>query len=137
MTRDPVGEELADAARTLLGTPFRAGGRCARRGVDCVGLVALSLSAIGRDVAPLPCYNLRRSTIASLLPFVRAAGLDQVTGPHMVGDMLLLCPSAAQYHLAICSGDSIIIHAHAGLRRVVAGALPAHWPIARVWRLAS
>lgn len=128
------GESLAEAARDLVGTPFRAGGRCRKRGVDCIGLVALSLEAAGRTIEPLPRYAMRQSTIEALLPLARAAGLRPAPGIFEAGDVLLLRPSAAQYHLAICNARGGIIHAHAGLGRVVIGGLPA-WPVLRSWRL--
>jgi cell wall-associated NlpC family hydrolase len=43
-------------ARTYLRVPFRHTGR-SRRGVDCVGLVAVALAAVGRDVADRRDYG--------------------------------------------------------------------------------
>lgn len=43
-------------ARTYLQVPFRHAGRT-RRGVDCVGLVAVALAAVGREVADRRDYG--------------------------------------------------------------------------------
>ncbi|HEX4847500.1 MAG TPA: hypothetical protein VFV30_05115, partial [Novosphingobium sp.] len=53
--------------------------------------------------------------------------------PFVPGDVVLLAPGPAQFHLAIAAADGAWIHAHAGLRRVVrepglpAGTQTHHW----------
>lgn len=127
---------LARAAADHVGTPFRMGGRERATGVDCVGLVVVSLQALGREVAPLPHYSLRQTDIGRFLTIATNTGLLACVKPLNQGDILLLRPSPAQWHLAIYGEDTrTIIHAHAGLRRVTKSWLPEDWPIERSWRL--
>jgi len=51
------------------------------------------------------------------------------------GDVLVFAPGPAQLHLAIVAPGGGIIHAHAGLRRVVRTPFPLPWPIIGHWRL--
>lgn len=52
----------------------------------------------------------------------------------MPGDVLLVRPGPAQVHLLVCARDGRFVHAHAGLRRVVAMPGPHGWPVLRHWR---
>ena len=71
------GAALAAAAESLVGTRFRLHGRDPDTGLDCVGLLAASLAAIGR-AAPLPNgYRLR----ARSLPGLEAANSSSASMP--------------------------------------------------------
>ena len=127
---------LAMAAQQLVGTPFRLQGRDHATGLDCVGLViaSLRLLEIGLD---LPAdYQPRRRRFTIPTATLRDAGLVQATGSTASGDILLLRTGAAQVHLAIATDARRIVHAHAGLGRIVHGTLPAQWPVLGTWRLA-
>lgn len=123
--------QFAAAAESLLGAPFRLGGRDPATGLDCVGLVACALGA----EAPQG-YALRNSCIARHLGFVERAGFHVAAGPLARGDLILAVPGPAQHHLLVALGRECFVHAHAGLRRVALhhGALP--WPELTRWRLA-
>lgn len=117
------------AARALIGVRFRAQGRDPAFGLDCVGLAAAALRA-GGYAGPVPeRYALRTGDARGFA----VAGLAAVDGT-APGDLLLLRPGPGQLHLAIRSADGII-HADAGLRRVVErpGAVP--WPVVAAWRV--
>jgi cell wall-associated NlpC family hydrolase len=129
------GAALAAAAERLLGTPFRLHGRDPARGLDCVGLVAAALEAIGRPIEAPAGYSLRRLTIEPLMRSAARCGLVEVTGAMRPGDVLLARPGPAQYHLAIAASGGSFVHAHAGLGRVARTPAPLHWPIDRQWRL--
>lgn len=122
---------VADAARALVGTRFRAQGRDGE-GLDCVGLAAAALVAGGYD-GPVPRgYPLRGGDPAAV-----AARLDRVlarAAGEAAGDLLLCRSGPGQLHLAIRT-EAGIVHADAGLRRVVErpGAVP--WPILGAWRV--
>jgi len=126
-----AGERVAAAARRTVGAPFRLQGRDPTTGLDCVGVVALSLRAGGHD-GPIPQgYALRcgaadayRSCWTGLAPADGAGA----------GDVLLCLAGPRQLHLAIRTSGGFV-HADAGLRRVVErpGALP--WPLLRAWRV--
>lgn len=129
-----TGDELAGAALALVGTPFRLHGRDPARGLDCVGVLEAAAAACG-TLARLPNrYTLRSRRLPELGGIARALSLHTASGPTRAGDVLLLRSGPCQHHLAIAVGESRIVHAHAGLRQVVASALPESWPVARRWR---
>ncbi len=111
-------EAFARAAEDLVGTRFRLHGRSPASGLDCVGLAAAALAAIGRECAAPACYGLRNSDIAQALDFAPRAGLRETEGPVRSGDVLLVRSGPAQHHLVIAASGDRFIHAHAGLRRV-------------------
>jgi hypothetical protein len=49
------------------------------------------------------------------------------------GDVLVLAPRRDQIHLGVFTGIGLV-HADAGLRRVVERPLPLPWPILGIWR---
>jgi cell wall-associated NlpC family hydrolase len=129
------GAALATAAERLIGAPFRLHGRDPVRGLDCVGLVAIALTAIGRP-APVPAgYRLRRARIERILGAAAVVGLAQAEGAIEPGDVLLVRPGPGQHHLVVAAQGGGFIHAHAGLGRVVMTPPPLTWPVARHWRL--
>ena len=132
------GEAFAEAALALVGVPFRLHGRD-RNGVDCVGLVALALTAIGRRPDVPVGYRLRALSVDPLLEFAERNGFVSPSGPEWAGDLLLVHPCPIQAHLVIASGQGGFVHAHAGLRRVVheprRTCVPWPWPAAVRWRL--
>ncbi|MGB3797891.1 MAG: NlpC/P60 family protein [Alteraurantiacibacter sp.] len=125
---------FAYAAQDMIGTPFRLRGR-SPNGVDCIGLVCLSLARIGRPPPTLPQYSMRNLGRKRFAGLIDATGLRLAEGASCPGDLILLRPSAAQYHLAIIGPVAQLIHAHAGLGRVVASQAPLPWPIEARWRL--
>tara|TARA_B100000678_G_C18170125_1_gene486831 strand:- start:141 stop:431 length:291 start_codon:yes stop_codon:yes gene_type:complete len=82
-------------------------------------------------------YRPRRRSFAIPSRALREAGLVNAGIPHRSGDILLLRTAPAQVHTAIAVDRGEIVHAHAGLRRVVRCALPARWPVLDAWRLNS
>lgn len=128
---------LAAAVATLHGVPWRLHGRDPCTGLDCVGVLAAGLAAIGRP-AQLPTgYSLRLTRLDDWLPDPAALGLQPATGPIEPGDVLLLSTAPAQFHLAIAGPDQDWIHAHAGLRRVVRQKLRPDGQEVGRWRLIS
>ena len=105
-------------------------------GLDCVGLVLLAMAEIGRPVRLPVSYQLRTIEPERFLQLPEAAGFIQPTDPELEeGDVLVLAPGPAQLHLAVVAVGGGIIHAHAGLRRVVRTPFPLPWPIIGHWRL--
>ncbi len=125
-------ESFAARAEALAGAPFRLGGRDPVTGLDCVGLVA---SALGEGVVAPGGYRLRNSSIAAHLDFAARAGFRAASGPMTRGDLILARPGPAQHHALVVLGRDHFIHAHAGLRRVVAHLGPLPWPVEAHWRL--
>ena len=120
---------VVERARALVGVPFRLQGRCARLGVDCVGLAML---ALGREDAP-DTYGLRMGDAGRAAHWLAAAGLRQVDDMQP-GDVALVRAGPMQLHLMIHVPGGFV-HAHAGLRRVVAMPGPSPWPVIGCWRL--
>lgn len=109
---------LADAARTLVGTPFRLGGRDPATGLDCFGVLHAALCATGIEPELPTGYRLRKLALPDLDPWLSANRLTRCTAPSIAGDVLLLRCGPAQPHCAIVTATGFV-HAHAGLRRVV------------------
>jgi cell wall-associated NlpC family hydrolase len=128
MTR---GERVAAAAVAAVGVPYRLHGRDPATGLDCVGVVAVALRSAGHrgpvpDGYPLRCGGAERYRACW-------AGLEATAGA-AAGDVLLCRAGPGQLHLGIRTPRGVV-HADAGLRRVVErpGALP--WPLLAAWRL--
>ena len=129
------GAHLAEAALDFVGVPFRLYGRDPAVGLDCIGLVAASLAAIGRKPCVPAGYRLRNSNIEQWLGDAHRSSLARSDGPTLTGDVLLTASGPAQHHLMIALSGSWVIHAHAGLRRVVTQPLPPTLRPLRQWRL--
>ena len=121
------GAEIVARARALIGTRFRPQGRSAD-GLDCIGLAAaaLGVSGVAND------YPLRSGSRRRLEAGLRAAGLQSAENVE-AGDLLLLAAGAGQLHLAVFTGAGIV-HADAGLRRIVERPGPVSWPLLSAWR---
>jgi hypothetical protein len=126
-------ESIAARARSLIGVRYRPQGRSVEFGLDCVGLAALSL---GLPPEHVTCsYGLRGNELRALEAELERHGLapSQTAAP-MAGDLGLFVPGPAQLHLAVFT-DTGLVHADAGLRRVVERPLPAPWRVVGHWRV--
>jgi hypothetical protein len=128
-----VAPKVVGAARALVGVRFRAQGRSAQ-GLDCVGLAAAALRAGGWAGDVPRGYRLRGGDPAAIAAqldagLVRCDGL----GP---GNLLLCTPGPGQLHLAIRVEDGIV-HADAGLGRVVERPGEAPWPVIGAWKVGN
>jgi len=130
-------EAVAQAACDLVGTPFRLQGRDPEHGLDCLGVVITSLARADVALALPPDYRPRRRTFAIPEVLLREAGLIPASNAVHGGDCLLLRTGPAQVHTAVAIDRERIVHAHAGLGRVVLGPLPDSWPVLATWRLAA
>lgn len=130
-----AGERLALAAGGLVGVRFRLHGRDPGTGLDCVGLIAASLAACGRIAAVPSGYGLRNAAITGWIGCAARSGLVPATGGVRPGDVVLTCPGPGQHHLMIAADAASVIHAHAGLGRVVRQSLPARFAPCARWRL--
>lgn len=121
-----AAEGIVARARAAIGTPFRVHGR-GLDGLDCVGLAGWTF-----EVAVPTGYRLRSSDRARIASFAAAAGLRAVDDAR-AGDLVLLAVGPGQLHLAIATGSGIV-HADAGLKRVVERPGVPEWPIVERWR---
>lgn len=116
----------------MVGVRFRLQGCVPATGLDCVGLVWAAYAAAGvRLVRPgdYPLRGWRRERIEAALA---RAGFGAVADA-AVGDVALIALAAGQFHLGLI-GPTSLVHAHAGLRRVVEAPLDTGWRADR-WRL--
>ncbi|MDG5489135.1 peptidoglycan endopeptidase [Sphingomonas sp. BGYR3] len=123
-------EEVLGRARALIGVRFRLHGRDPATGLDCVGLVALAIAR--PDVGPRG-YALRMDDPMRAAGWAAAA--DLMAGTGAAGEIVLLRPAAGQLHLGIANGSGGIVHADAGLGRVVERPGPLPWPVLARWRI--
>ena len=134
--------EFIAEARTYLRVPFRHTGR-SRRGVDCVGLVAVALAAVGRAVADRRDYG--RDPVRDGLRDVVRAHFGEPVSDTQPGDVALMRwhePNGVQLfcHVGILTpyrfGGLSLLHAHAANKQVVEHRLADPWPrrIVEVYR---
>jgi cell wall-associated NlpC family hydrolase len=126
---------LAAAAEALVGTPFRLHGRDPASGLDCIGVFAAAMAGSGRRVAVPNGYTMRLRDLSAFHPLAAQFAFTETPGPALPGDVLMFAVGPVQFHLGIASRTGLLVHAHAGLRRVVLGAPGADWQPAGHWRL--
>ncbi|MGB7407195.1 MAG: NlpC/P60 family protein [Pontixanthobacter sp.] len=125
------------SAEALVGTPFKLYGRNAAVGLDCVGVVVNALANAGLKVPQLPEYSLRNLDDAPFIAATRNANFEpcDTNADVAAGDLLMVAPGTAQAHLLIAVSGGGLVHAHAGLRRVVRMPGPCPWPLRYHFRL--
>ena len=129
-----TGRAVARAAEALVGAPFRLHGRDPRWGLDCIGLVAAALERAGIAAEPPTGYGLRNAEARDAAALARRSGLVPAREPARPGDIVLVRAGPAQVHLLVLSTTGGFVHAHAGLRRVVACPGAPIWPVLHRWR---
>lgn len=120
----------------MVGAPFRPQGRDPATGLDCVGLVWAAYAAAERRLVRPVGYPLRGWSRERVEAGLAAAGFCVGVDTARVGDVALIVHPARQYHLGLL-GSETLIHAHAGLRRVVEAPLDAPARAAVRWRLSN
>jgi len=96
--------------------------------------VVAALAAIGASPVAPRGYGLRNLTADHWLPFATRSGLVDAPGPLRVGEVLLIALGHSQHHLVIAADSAAVIHAHAGLRRVVRQPFEPSWQVCAKWR---
>lgn len=132
-----VRRDIAKRALDLVGVSYKLGGRCPRAGLDCIGVVALALvDHIRPDEVPCD-YILRGEYLERISVFFDRADFQSLTLEILEPGDLLLCQTAPrQLHMAVLTEHGVV-HAHAGLRRVVLTPLPLPWPMVGRWCVAG
>lgn len=123
-----TGADIAARARALVGVRFRPQGRDPAVGLDCVGLVAAAL----RVCEVRGDYPLRGGNLDELERELARAGLRRAAG-RKTGDVLVMRAGPAQLHLGIAT-EAGLVHADAGLKRVVERPGAVAWPVLGAWR---
>lgn len=108
--------QLINAARNYLGTPYRHQGRD-KRGLDCAGLIVVTLQDLGVAVADVQGYtmNPHRGRLQKIIESNTCISMVDVPES---GDILLIRFKTEPQHLAFKT-DLGIIHATADLGMVV------------------
>ena len=125
------GEQAIVRARALVGTRFVAQGRDPAIGLDCVGLALLAYAIEAAGVSD--DYRLSGAHRGAILNFAKGRFRRVARPQRRAGDLLLLRSGAAQWHLAIWTGDGLI-HADIASRRIVERPGSLDWPVAAVLR---
>ena len=123
---------IVAAARASVGTRFRAQGRLPGVALDCVGVVLAAAAAIGVTVT-VPPYALGGDHESDLDELIAATGCSAVAVA-APGDLLTVAPGPGRRHLGVVT-DCGVVHAHAGLGRVVEGPVDPAWTVLGAWRL--
>ncbi|WP_184648572.1 peptidoglycan endopeptidase [Sphingopyxis sp. JAI128] len=117
----------------MIGVRFRPQGRDPATGLDCVGLVWAAYAAAGCPLDAPRDYPLRGWCRERIVAALEAAGFRMVSDARD-GDAALIALPAGQFHLGLI-GCGRMVHAHAGLRRVVETPVDAQLLAAARWRL--
>ena len=129
------GERLAEAGRGLVGCRFRLHGRDPDTGLDCVGVLAVAMARAGfRADWPLD-YALRSQGLVKAVSMAGDWGFAPVNGARWPGDVMMIRVGPCQSHLVLCEQGGAVIHAHAGLRRVVLSPSRPDGEVIGHWRL--
>lgn len=131
-----ASERLGEAALGLVGVPFRMHGRDPATGLDCVGVAVAALARIGRPVTLPADYRMRGGRLHRFDRWAASCGFvaAPAQGLAATGDVLLCAAGPQQFHVMIDCG-AVLVHAHLGLRRVIAVPPPVTWLVLRRWRL--
>jgi NlpC/P60 family putative phage cell wall peptidase len=116
---------LIHAARGCLGTPFHHQGRTAGVGLDCIGLVVVSLRSAGIQVHDQTDYGVRPDG-QKLVAAILAHGFKKVDAIQS-GDLLLFRYDNQPQHVALATGEQTMIHAFAPVGRVVETGIGDYW----------
>lgn len=118
----------------MVGVTFRPQGCDPATGLDCVGLVWAAYAAAGRPLVRPVGYPLRGWSRIQVEAGLFQAGFVPVVGARREGDLVLVAYPAGQFHLGLTGLDRLV-HAHAGLRRVVETPLDDAMRGVACWRL--
>lgn len=122
----PDREQILEAARAWLGTPFRHQGRCRGVGVDCIGLivgVARDLGINARDRTDYPRQPDGRSLEAALENQLLCLRPEEIRP----ADVLLMRIRHLPQHVGFLAEHGTLIHAHSAAGRVVEMRLDERW----------
>ena len=90
------GDSLAGAAEALIGCPFRLHGRDPAGGLDCVGLVAAAMTAIGLTPIAPTGYGLRNLAVDHWLALAERSGLALASGLLLAFGLMLASSTAVE-----------------------------------------
>lgn len=130
---------FVSAARSLVGVPFKHRGRT-ERGIDCLGVVAYALRAVGREPEDERLYGRDPTPDAPRLRNSLVAHFGEPVAEMRPGCVVSMTWHGLPNHVAVIGayphGGLSLIHAVAAERRVIETRLAAPWPrrVLEVWR---
>ena len=132
-----TADDLVQAARQCLGTPFRHQGRIAGVGLDCAGVAIHVARQCGLGVIDVEGYSRTPSGGQLEAALDAQPGLQRVAAlaDRQPGDLLLMRFDSDPQHLAIDAGATII-HAYEHVGQCCEHRLSSLWAarIVRVYR---
>lgn len=128
-----ASERAVAAVQGAVGARFRLHGRDPAYGLDCIGVGALALRAVGYEGEIPGGYVLRHTETIGFVALIDAGAMTHVDDP-MPGDLMLCASGPAQFHVAVKVPGGFV-HADAMLRRVVERPGMPPWPLVAAWRL--
>lgn len=131
MTKDDV----VNAARAQIGTPFRHQGRLPGVALDCAGLVVTVAQDLGVEHVDVIGYG-RRPTGELRAVMAAQQSIEQVPiADRQAGDILVMRFAKEPQHLAICAGTTII-HSYETVKKCCEHDMTHEWAkrITEVWR---
>lgn len=126
---------IVAAARGCVGTRFRSQGRRPGLALDCVGVALVAACAAGVADLATPAYTLSGDNEDRVEAVLQACGCQPLgSAPPQPGDLIVVAPAPGRRHLAVVT-DTGVVHAHAGLGRVVEAPVDPGWLPVSAWRL--
>lgn len=128
-------EMIAQRAQQAVGVRFRLHGRSIETGLDCVGLIAYAIKPLIKNIDVPEHYQLRFDNIETPRMFFAQTNFAEIDTDiaHQCGDIILTAPACQQLHFLILHHDHYV-HAHSGLRRIVAANYPLTSAAIMAWR---
>ena len=131
-----TADDIINAARQCLGTPFRHQGRLLGFGLDCAGVAVHVARQIGVGHLDVSGYSRTPSNGQLEQSLDAQPCLERVAlADRVAGDLFLMRFASDPQHLAICAGETII-HAYETVGQCCEHRLSSTWEarIVRVYR---
>lgn len=119
--------DIVAEARTWVGTPWKHQASQKGRGADCIGFVSGVVCALRGPLAGLEDYRGYGRRPDSMAVLVGLRRLLRRVPEGRPGDVILVRIDHRPQHIAILTGDQMIIHADQGARGVVEHRIPPGW----------
>jgi len=128
-------QEIETRAISQIGVPFRLHGRRPGTALDCIGLAAYALFGEKNNRSIPVGYRFRGDHVGWLESELQHFDLRLLTDGQRreAGDLLVFHVAARQLHLGILTSRGLV-HAHAGLKRIVLAPSSSPWPVIGHWR---
>lgn len=133
-------DQIVAAVRACVGARFRPQGRRADTGLDCIGVALIAARAAGLHLS-VPLYRMGGDHEVLVDYVVGQLGLMAIDAASP-GDICIFAPAPGLRHVAVQTGPAtnsghapVLVHAHAGVGRVVETTADPAWALVGHWRL--